>query len=272
MGHAGVDAAASAEAEWLEGFARGFGELACAHDVMLVGGDTTAGPLDGERPDHGTRAARHGVAPRRRTGGRCARGDRHDRRCGCRARARDGHAPTDDAAPRASCAGASSIRRRESSSAWRRAGSRARRWICPTDSRAICRSSPAASGLGAHVDVERLPLSRALRRPPPIRNRRANYALGGGDDYELLLAVPPARFAALAARAAALNLTLTTIGELRRGNSVQWTLESRIVRPCGPRIFPLSLSPRPKSQFGPNPAEVFFMPRFELRNSAPELP
>src|ERR1700727_766699 len=31
--------------DWLEGFAGGFADLARAHDVMLVGGDTTAGPL-----------------------------------------------------------------------------------------------------------------------------------------------------------------------------------------------------------------------------------
>jgi thiamine-monophosphate kinase len=84
----------------------------------------------------------------------------------------------------------------------------------------------AAGGLGAHVDVERLPLSRALAAVAGPERAR-DFALGGGDDYELLLAVPPAHFDALAARAAALNLTLTTIGELRRGNSVQWELEGR---------------------------------------------
>ncbi len=34
-----------ADAGWLDGFARGLSELACAHGVALVGGDTTAGPL-----------------------------------------------------------------------------------------------------------------------------------------------------------------------------------------------------------------------------------
>jgi thiamine-monophosphate kinase len=89
----------------------------------------------------------------------------------------------------------------------------------------------AASGLGAHVDVERLPLSRALRTVAG-RERARDFALGGGDDYELLLAVPPARLAELASRAAALNLTLTTIGELRRENSVRWALEGRSYVPA----------------------------------------
>ena len=34
-----------ADPEWLEGFARGFSALARKHDVALVGGDTTSGPL-----------------------------------------------------------------------------------------------------------------------------------------------------------------------------------------------------------------------------------
>jgi thiamine-monophosphate kinase len=89
----------------------------------------------------------------------------------------------------------------------------------------------AASGLGAQVDVDRLPLSRALRAVAGPESAR-DFALGGGDDYELLLAIAPARFDALASRAAALNLTLTTIGELRRGNTVQWLQGSRSYVPA----------------------------------------
>jgi thiamine-monophosphate kinase len=51
------------------------------------------------------------------------------------------------------------------------------------------------------------------------------WALAAGDDYELLVAVPPRRFDELAAVAARLNLTFTAIGELRRGTGVHWTLE-----------------------------------------------
>jgi thiamine-monophosphate kinase len=80
----------------------------------------------------------------------------------------------------------------------------------------------AAGGLGATVDVERLPISRALRAAASPEQSRS-WALGAGDDYELLIAVPPQRFDALAARAGQLNLRLTAIGELRRGNAVTWT-------------------------------------------------
>jgi thiamine-monophosphate kinase len=81
----------------------------------------------------------------------------------------------------------------------------------------------SASGLAAHVDIECLPLSRALQAVAGPQQAR-DWALGAGDDYELLIAVPPRHYDALAALAARLNLRLTTIGELRRGNAVTWAL------------------------------------------------
>jgi len=80
-----------------------------------------------------------------------------------------------------------------------------------------------ASGLGAHVAVERLPLSAALTRVATPEQAR-DWALAAGDDYELLLAVPARRFAALEAAAARLNLRLTAIGELVSGSAVTWSL------------------------------------------------
>jgi thiamine-monophosphate kinase len=64
-------------------------------------------------------------------------------------------------------------------------------------------------------------MSRALQAAADAE-QALSWALGAGDDYELLVAVPPERFEALAARAARLNLTLTAIGELCRGNAVTW--------------------------------------------------
>jgi thiamine-monophosphate kinase len=80
-----------------------------------------------------------------------------------------------------------------------------------------------ASGLAAHVSVERLPMSEAMRAVVPAAQALA-WALAAGDDYELLLAVPAPRYAELAAAAGQLNLTLTTIGELRAGGGVTWSL------------------------------------------------
>jgi thiamine-monophosphate kinase len=83
----------------------------------------------------------------------------------------------------------------------------------------------AASGLAARADVSRLPISDALRTLLPIETAR-ELALAAGDDYELLLAVPPPRLPELTAAAHRLNLTLTAIGELIPGNGVQWLLGS----------------------------------------------
>jgi thiamine-monophosphate kinase len=220
-----------AEPDWLAGFARGFGELARAHEVMLVGGDTTAGPLAVSVQIMGH--VPRGTALRRAGGSEgdllAVTGTIGD--AGAGLALATGVLATDDAAA------ASELRRRFEYPTPRVEFGVAARGIASAAmdlSDGLAGDLPklaAASGLGAQVDVERLPLSRALCSAAPPEHAR-NYALGGGDDYELLLAVPPARLGALAARAAALNLTLTTIGELRRGNSVRWTLGSRTYVPA----------------------------------------
>jgi thiamine-monophosphate kinase len=83
-----------------------------------------------------------------------------------------------------------------------------------------------ASGLSAHVNIDQLPLSAALRAV--VSGARAiDLALAAGDDYELLFAVPPKRFAELKAAADRLNLMLTVIGELRSGSGVAWSLDGK---------------------------------------------
>jgi len=54
----------------------------------------------------------------------------------------------------------------------------------------------AASGVGASVDLERLPVSVSLRRDYP-RSDCERFVLGGGDDYELLFTLPEANADAL---------------------------------------------------------------------------
>ena len=62
----------------------------------------------------------------------------------------------------------------------------------------------AASGIGARIDVSQLPLSDTLTANLGELDRPAlGYALSGGEDYELLLAVAPADVEAVSAAVAA---------------------------------------------------------------------
>ncbi|HEY2389392.1 MAG TPA: thiamine-phosphate kinase [Candidatus Binatia bacterium] len=89
----------------------------------------------------------------------------------------------------------------------------------------------AASGVAGRIDADRLPLPAALRRVAPAQARA--LALGGGEDYELLFAVPPARVAVLRAARAALGCPLTHVGELRAGRGVAVTVGGRTVQAPG---------------------------------------
>jgi thiamine-monophosphate kinase len=74
----------------------------------------------------------------------------------------------------------------------------------------ICR----ASGLAAELEAARVPLSEAARAAGP---EWLETCLTGGDDYEILLAVPPARSEALRAAAQAIGVPVSRIGWLHDG-------------------------------------------------------
>jgi thiamine-monophosphate kinase len=69
-----------------------------------------------------------------------------------------------------------------------------------------------ASGCGLELDVDALPLSAPLLAAAG-RDAARDHALQGGDDYELLFAVPPGRAEALARAAAGICAT-TCVGRL----------------------------------------------------------
>jgi len=71
----------------------------------------------------------------------------------------------------------------------------------------------AASGLGARLELQRLPISAALAAAAGADAWR--YALGGGEDYELLFALPPQAQEQLSALTAVAQCPLTVIGELQ---------------------------------------------------------
>lgn len=81
-----------------------------------------------------------------------------------------------------------------------------------------------ASGVGARVELERLPLSGALRRYTHHSDRASSeYALPGGEDFELLFTVRKNRVAAVEAAARQTPSAVTPIGEIvsrKRGITV----------------------------------------------------
>ncbi|HEY8290686.1 MAG TPA: thiamine-phosphate kinase [Acetobacteraceae bacterium] len=76
----------------------------------------------------------------------------------------------------------------------------------------LCR----ASGLTAEIDAALVPLSEPARRAGP---EWLETCLTGGDDYELLLAVPPSRETALRAAADAAGMAVTRIGGFHAGDA-----------------------------------------------------
>jgi thiamine-monophosphate kinase len=213
----------SADFDWLEKFAAGFFELAAAHAVALVGGDTTRGPLTVSVQILGS--VPHGRALRR--GGAAA-----------------GNILAVSGTLGDAAAGLAFLQAPPATTRPPEAEQLVQRFNYPTPrvrlglaARGIASAAmdlsdgligdlpklAQASGLAAHVCVEALPLSAALRKSAALGQAR-DWALAGGDDYELLFAVPPSRFPELKGAADQLNLTLTPIGELHAGAGVTWSL------------------------------------------------
>jgi len=71
-----------------------------------------------------------------------------------------------------------------------------------------------ASGVGAEIDVDQVPLSDAARYLAERDQANLMRCLGGGDDYEVLLSASPAAGEALCRIASQIGLRLTCIGRL----------------------------------------------------------
>ena len=218
----------AANAAWLERFSGGLMDLADAYGVTLVGGDTTAGPLTISIQILGHVA--QGTALRRsgaRAGDLLAvTGSLGDAGAGLAVATGALRCPDREVT-------AELLARYEYPSPRLDFGSLARGIASAAMdlSDGLVGDLPklaCASGLAAEVAVDRLPLSRALRSAVPVEQAR-EWALAAGDDYELLVAVPPHRFAELAAVARRVNLTCSVIGELRPGNGMAWTLDGAAI-------------------------------------------
>ena len=203
-----------ADAAWIDAFLDGFLELANAHGVALVGGDTTRGPLSVCVTAHGFVEA--GAALRR--SGACVGDD-----------VWISGTPGDAAGALAPIEAGSKVdpalRERLDRPTPRIALGRALRGIATAcidvsdglfaDLGHVC----AASGVGAEVEVAALPASPALQNAFDIETRRALQA-GGGDDYELCFTAPEAARADIERTARETGTAVARIGRIVAGTGV----------------------------------------------------
>jgi thiamine-monophosphate kinase len=221
-----------ADEQWLGEFAAGFGLLARAQGVALVGGNLTRGPLNisvtltGQVPADGA-LRRSGAAPGDEL---WVSGTPGDARAGLQLRHPELAFAADSAVVTAGVAANLQPAQRAALLA---------RWEYPTPRVAL---GAALRGLasavidvsdGLHVDLQRLaaasgcaaviqladlPLSAELRAAAGANAWR--MALAGGEDYELCLAAAPARGEALQAAAQVAGTRLTRIGRLSAGTGL----------------------------------------------------
>jgi thiamine-monophosphate kinase len=212
-----------ANESWLSGFAGGLFELAAMHGVALVGGDTVNGPLVITVQVAGW------VEP-----------DRWLTRAG----ARPGDLVFVSGVPGEAAAGLAVIQQRlqlDDSARHlqqrflrpepRVSLGRALRLLASaamdvsdgllTDLDKLC----AASGCGAQIDIDALPRSPAMQQLFTPEDC-VDYALAGGDDYEILFTVPAQRVAEVTSLSASLP-TCTQIGVITGGGGVECRLGKR---------------------------------------------
>jgi len=78
-----------------------------------------------------------------------------------------------------------------------------------------------ASNVSARIETERLPLSPAAQKMVAAEPALLQTVLSGGEDYEVLAAVPAASLAALHAAAAEAGIALSEIATARVGDGVE---------------------------------------------------
>jgi thiamine-monophosphate kinase len=206
-----------ADEHWIAGFAEGLHALADRHDVALVGGDTVSGPLVitvevlGFVPP--TQAVR-------------------------RAGAHAGDLVVVSGSLGVAAAGLAELQSGRATFESRDA--RVRRFLRAEPRLALGRALrgianaamdvsdgllgdlgklAAASGLGACIDLERLPIAAELAGYPLAEQER--LVLHGGDDYELLFTLPADHFGHIAHLAEAGGCNLRCIGSMVRGAGVE---------------------------------------------------
>jgi thiamine-monophosphate kinase len=207
-----------ADMEWLQGFSRGFGDVAERFGVCLIGGDLTRGPLSITGQILGTVPA--GMAVRR--AGAQPGDDIHvTGNLGLAALALSLLQSGQDAAavpPHCLERLLRPVPRVQAGLALR---GMARAMIDLSDGLAgDLGHILVASGAGAVVELPRLPCGEGKGVVSEAKMLR--LAATGGDDYELCFTAPPAARDAITALAGAADCSITLIGKVVAGSGITW--------------------------------------------------
>lgn len=214
-----------ADADWVQSFAAGFKSLAEVHNVSLVGGDTTSGPLSVSLTalgyiEPGKQLTRGGAKPgdlivvSGTLGGAARALDLLDTEIP----AIDRHL-LDRPLPRVSLGQVLK--------------GYANACIDVSDGLlADLGHMLKASQCGARLDIETLPFDDSLATLED--ELRWSYQLSGGDDYELLFTLPPVHRSSLATWSQHLDINLSVIGEIEAGGG------TRCIRKNGTSFEPQS--------------------------------
>jgi thiamine-monophosphate kinase len=217
----------AAEDGWLREFAAGFGALARRHAVALVGGNLSRGALSITVELAGLVPAGQAL---RRSGARAGdqlylSGSVGDAACGLQCLRSE---------VAGSAADADWLQHRFEFPTPRVALGQALRGIasaCIDVSDGVYVDASrllAASGCAATIEIERLPLSSALRRT--LGGEAWRSALSGGEDYELCFAAAPDQAGALAAIAQQTGQAVTCIGTLHRGSGLALQMAGSVMQ------------------------------------------
>ncbi len=208
--------------EWLRGFSRGLFRTANQHEIVLVGGDTTSGPLSITIQVMGAVEPHHAL---RRDGASigdfvCVTNYVGDGAAALAVIQKQLHVTQEDE---------KYLRDRFYRPVPRLAEANLLRGIASAaldisdglvaDLNHIC----AASDLGAVIDVENIPLSPALLAINDLQQVRM-WALSGGDDYELCFTVSPEKMPELAMLIAQEKIYASVVGEIIAGSGVHCEL------------------------------------------------
>jgi thiamine-monophosphate kinase len=212
-------------ADWLGEFAAGFGRLAREHEVALVGGNLSRGPLNVTVQLAGFVPA---GAALRRSGARAGDEVWVSGTLGDAARGRT-HADDNNADPQSNL-----LRSRFDFPTPRVQLGQALRGLatgCIDLSDGLLADLPrlaAASGCGAVLELGDLPVSDALRAT--VGEQAWRLALSGGEDYELCFTAAPAQAAAITALAGRCAVPLTRCGRLRAAAGLELRLGGDVIQ------------------------------------------